>query len=765
MKLYIVYLMLLIFLIPSVIGIGTTRYPTAGGVDQDYSNEGRGSFLDILPADGIFDFDQFSKGLSGSEATPIIDDFDNNSISEMIIMDEDTVRAYQNKELDIIGAVFDIGDNPADVSNILSFDIDGDGFNEIIFLALNVNSSNDVLFILNFTQSDGIQLEKRFTVLTDVTHPMIGCRASNECIMTVTSRSTVDAVNPFTAFHNAFSFDSTGLTSGETTIFSESQPSSDAIALCSPRDKKVVVDDFDGDGNLEYIISMGLKEDSGGATAEWHIFWLDNLTVELTGFEPENVPELVTGGCTGTNSLTNSFTSPISAELFSGEANKESCIGAQSSDDDFRIFCLSGSDGSTVDEYPEELSLLEADGNIISNIVLGNFIPDSPNDQDVCVMGFDSVDNEYELLCGSDKRTGVIFSHRVYGFPFEELGFNISFDVKEQHHLIHGVQFSNELTESVDLEEILSTYGIFKIDFTPANLVRIFDPQTTRGVNLAIDLEKFGQDDIISMTETNIFYFDDRGKNNPAVIVDIEYIPCPVDTLIQINTTMQVKVTARDTNTIALGFDNINFDTSAYFGDGNQQNRSLPDISTNPISGEAVVIYTPRFEMNKTITNGIIRTQIQDTNLTEADVEEQLFSVAQQGLTFEDGVSCIVEVELIAAAEVEEPLLNITADALANEGIIGFVEGGSNQFKVSPLVFVLILMLAYTIAVFTTKDKTNDSMITMNKVIFMIVGNAFIFIIGTIIGAISFGIMLVIIILAIFSVVLWARRQFTGNQM
>lgn len=760
MKKLVSLLIVLLFIIPISLAVGTLRYPNSGGVDQDYSNEGRGEFILI---GGEFDFNQFAKNLDSSLGTPIIDDLDNNSISELIIVDDDVVKVFQNKELDIISSV-DIGDSPSDISNILSFDIDGDGFNEIIFLGVDTDFTKDEMFILNFTQADGIQIQNRFSVLTisnDVSDPMIACRDANECITTVRSRFTEDEFNPFTARHEGFPFDSSNLTGGIFTIFSQTQGASDGIALCSPRDKNIIVNDYDGDGNIEYILSMGLKEDSGGSTVEWKTFWLDNITIEQTGSESESVSEL-TVACDGLTGLTNSFTSPIVAELFSGEPKKEACIGAQSSNDDFRIFCFSGSDGSVVDEFPEEFSFLEADGTIVSNVVFGNFIPDSNGVNDVCVMGFDSTELRYELLCGSDKRTGVIFSHIIYDFPFSSLAFNISILTTEQHHLIHGVQFSDALTDSVDLQEILTTYGVFEIDFTPADLNRIFDPSTTRGVNLGIDLEQFGQDDIISMTDTNIFYFDDKGSNNPAEIIEITYNPCPVNTLIKVNTTMQVTVEARDTNTFALGFDDLTFSTFAYFSDANQQNRTLPNISTSQVDGSATVIYAPLFDMNKTITNGIIRTEVFDVaNPTEIDIEEQLFSVAQQGLEFGDA-TCTVEI-IIPPEEVEVGVLNISTDATANVGITNFFEGASNEFKVSPLIIVLFLMLAWTIAVLTTADKMNDSMISMNKVIFMLIGNAFIFIIAAVVGAISFGVLLVFIILFIFSIVIWARRQFTAN--
>ena len=74
-------------------------------------------------------------------------------------------------------------------------------------------------------------------------------------------------------------------------------------------------------------------------------------------------------------------------------------------------------------------------------------------------------------------------------------------------------------------------------------------------------------------------------------------------------------------------------------------------------------------------------------------------------------------------------------------------------------------MLAWTIAILTSGGATNSSMISMNKVIFMLIGNAFIFIVSAILGAVPFGVLLVVVILALFSIVVYFRRMFTANNV
>lgn len=750
-KKVVLFLSMIFLVIPLTFAIGTERYPNPSGVDFDYQNEGRGSFTTVA---GQFDFDLFAKGLTASLGTPIIDDLDNNSVSELIIIDSDIAKVFQGKELTAISSI-DIGDAPADISNVISFDIDGDGMNEIIFIAVNLNATNDRVVILNFTQSDGIQIQNVFTINAEVTHPMIGCRAANECIGVITSGSTNDLFNPFNAVHRGITFDSTGLTLPTTfIIYTEAQATGDEIALCSPRDKNIVVNDYDSDGNIEYIISMGKQENSGGNDVEYRVFWLDNTTVIQTGFESNTVSNIITE-CPNEFGITNSFTSPLVAEVFSSEPQKEAFIGAASDPTDFKIFAFRGSDAFQFEEFPE---ILEADGIIISNVILGNFFPET-GAVDVCVLGYDNTVPEIDLLCGTETRGFLLPDSDSFEFDTTGL-FNISNSIIELDLLSHGVQFSNAPTGFQDLNEIINPYGIFTLDFVGVNeLLRIFQNTAGDSVILAVDLERVGADDIIAMTETNIFYFDDKLSNEPAVIVDITFNPCVIDSFLKVNTTLSIITEVRDTNDAILGFDPINLEVIVYEDTTDERNQTFTNVSVSQVTGATTI--PSEFIVNVTGISQRIVLRASDTeNPTEIDEVIQIFSVAELGLEFGDSI-CTLEIEV--TAEEEEAALNISVAATANEGLTNFFEGASNEFKVSPLVIVLFLMLGFTFAVLTTADRANDSMITMNKIVFLFVGNAIIFILGALVGAIPFGALLVIIIFGIFGIILWASRMFNNS--
>lgn len=646
---WIIIIAFLLILPVSVSAIGTINYTQAGGNNFDWLNEGRGTFAGIGT-----DINTFGKSVADPFQIPIISDFDNDGVSDMFILDGDTGRIYQNKELDVI-ATLDIGNVPTDISNVIAFDIDGDGFDEIIFSS--VESDSDV-FILNFSVTEGLQLQRTFT-LSDInllTHPMIACRATNECIITVDSGTTVDNFNPFTAFYRAVSFDSTNRTSGLVTIASVGQPSSDAIALCSPRNQNIPVVDIDGDGILEFGVVMGQAEDSD-TDVRVTFFWLDNLTIDVTGTRQKSATAVV--DCAGATGVSNFITSPLGANLFTAHSGVETFIGLQSSANDFRIQGFK-SDGSFFDEFPETI-LSEGDGNMISNVFLMNAFPETTGALDFCVLGYAFTDQEIDLVCGTEDRGLFLPQSSEFKFPVANL-FNISTNINKKDNVVHGVQHSNALTNLQDLNEILSAYGIFTLDFVGINeLIRVFQNPQGDSVILSIDFEQFGADDLIVMTDTNIIYLDDKVSNEPAQIDDVTFNPCVIDSVIKVNETLQVTVDASDTNDAVLGFDNLSISISVYDGDSNQQNVTNK-VTTSQIDGSTTVIEA--FILNKTGSAKVIRVEVFDTeNPTQVASVEQTFTVNVNGIEFGDSI-CTLSVTLPPDDEV---LCTSNSDCDANQ--------------------------------------------------------------------------------------------------
>ena len=820
MKLYIVYLMLLIFLIPSAISQETT-YTKIGDTEGDFVR-GVGIFNTEL---GTSDTTGNVVVSSNKKWHPLIADLDGDGDNEYVIIDGDEIRIFEDNTLDLVDAFgITIGSSVVDAerySNPLAFDIDGDGKVEIIY----VREKSAFLDIIEF---NGSEIFAQASInLSTLSSSDIGsassseyaiiCQDTNKCMMTYANEDAGGStVTPrvkqwFGAFFNS-------TFAGHEKTFLD-LPAGRKL-LCHSRTRSMAIADYDRDGIDEIIFTI-MEIDAGVIEDSMHIFWVqleDNGTIEIdnTFEETDDIGIAYRGDsnvnrCDGTgainvitqtppsigeNSIQQLYTNPITFDFDGAGSNGlETMVGfVKEGDGNHYDFLIKAYDGCSSDlgfevgcsitekdDFPETCDLLGNCGSAhaLTNIYRTNAFPDaSGGNVDVCVSGvlFPTPNNVggVDTICASLQKTVPVLglfdsSTMEIVLDISDIPFNTSIEFAVQNgnvnNIWHSAQHSSEPTNGQNLNEVITPYGIMRIKdgatSSPDWEIIFANPESTDGTMISADGEFDNSEDLLLYTGGNLFYIDDGLSNQGGFIANISFNPCPIDAILKINTTLEIDVVIQDNNPLPLSQDPVTARVSVYNGDPNELN-DLP-VEFNNVSSGALLPYS--FNLNKTITNGEILIEGFDSvNPDDIDTQEFILNVQNNGIEFGQS-DCSIGFVVAPPTVPVIGILNITSGALANEGIIGFVEGGSNQFKVSPLVFVLILMLAYTIAVFTTKDKTNDSMITMNKVIFMIVGNAFIFIIGTIIGAISFGIMLVIIILAIFSVVLWARRQFTANQM
>ncbi len=747
-------LVTLIFLLSIYIvsAVGTETYPKPSGANSDWQNEGRGSFGTIGE-----DFDTFGRSLTAPLNMPIVADLDNNSVNELIIVDSDTVKIFQNKELNLISTV-DYGTAATDISNILAFDIDGDAQQEIIF----IDGTNRIVFIFNFTEADGIQIQRQFSLadISLVTFPMIGCRAANECIATLDSSFTVDNFNPFTAFYRGISFDSTNRTSGLTTIFSETQPSSDGIQICSPRTKNIIVNDYDFDGNDEYIISFADQE-SSNPNPTYHVRWLDNLTVETSGETDAITVTVNTGSCTGENGLSNLFTSPVTDDIRAEKPNAETFIAIQTDDDDFEIHVFAA-DGTKFHEIPDTL---QADGVIMSNVMIGNFFPETGN-EDVCVLGYDKDNQEIDLLCGTEDRGLFLGDDDEFKISVAGRGFNVSEDVNIMNVVAHAVQHSNVQTGLNDIDEVISPYGIFNLQFSgvPNTLESLFINPAGDSVIYSIDLEGFGSDDLIAMTSTNIFYFDDRLSNEPGEIVSLTFNPCITDSILKINTTLQIQAELRDTNPPSLGFDDMNADFFIYESSSNEQNASFRNLTTSQSDGTTTVI--TQFIVNQTGNALRFVTEAFDSeNPDEIDSNLQTFSVQLTGLEFGDS-TCTIQVAIPPEVDPEVP--DLITESAAENSISNTLQALADLSGLSQLIWWTIFMAFAAIFIFiggTVFNRGQGEVLedSHTKLGVILVVEIALLIIGTLVGVVPIGITIAIVVVGLVVVSLFLNRMFTGT--
>ena len=724
-------------------------------------------------------------GISDSTGAVLVSNLDNAGLKEIIILDDGDIRLFTRTDIiNVIDSV-SVGTSSTEFSNMIVFDVDGDGRNEVLV----VDIQTGLLSIADYNGTDFvIQAIINLTGLTDYTvsaaNPsdvMIKCKDVNSCLVAYTETvafNAGDTQDIFAAFFNS--------TDVGSAVFIASAGAG-TQSFCFPKIKQIQVADYDeGDGTQEYIYSAMLYKSAGDEDV--HIFYVDIIAGNIPSLELTNIITDTDSIGSGTSScqasdsrVGNFFTSPLVAE--SGDGGKpETWIGSMVDDNEFRLYKFDFGD-PTPETFPK--LGFDSDGIIISNVFIVNGALDGSG-RDFCVMGQTPLgtgsvgeDDQITVLCGSEINTigsiippfttdNVQFEFEDYSETFE---FNISLELDNWFISTHSVDFAQE--DSPDSNEILTSYGVFDLDTDSCSTITancdlnlIYDNPETDGYSIAVDYEDVGLVDIIHMTSTQLNYIDDLFTNSqvnrfcgePESVTgtcsEYEANPC-LDSTWKINTSFAISITPKD-------FDNdqVSARVILYADDDNEQDSGF---SINQSSGTEISLTAGSgFIANKTIANGILRLQIRDTGNEQIRSLDKQFTVASNGVSFGD---CSTSATLGTFVNITTRF-NLSQAAFTNEGADNAIETVSNLFKLSPLVIWLILQIVLTFVVLTGTtvfDQTRD--FTSNKIFALIFLNIFLFILGVVLGAIPFGVMLVVIIISGIFIGIWIRKQFTSAEM
>lgn len=324
---------------------------------------------------------------------------------------------------------------------------------------------------------------------------------------------------------------------------------------------------------------------------------------------------------------------------------------------------------------------------------------------------------------------------------------------------------------------LISAYGIFTLDYELINeLERLWENPAGDSVILSVDFEQSGVDDIIAMTDTNILYYDDRLSNEPAQIDEITYNPCVINSIIKVNTTLQIQVDARDTNDAVLGYDKLNFNIYIYEGTTNEMNYTARNVTTSQVDGTTTVI--AQFIVNKTGINNNILVEVWDNaNPTEIATDEQLFSVGLEGLEFGD-VVCSKEL-----VPLPDTVLSLPAEChydddcpngyvcIDNECIeieeslpVTAMQEASGIFRIGITALWLMFMLALAIGFwFAPLDRKYSFFDSANaRLGAILIGEIIMLILGTVFGFLHPAIIISLIILCIVVIGIWITKKFAN---
>lgn len=736
--------------------IADSTYNQTGG-DNGQFNLGRGIFNANL--DPTTDVSVFAKAITTPRQHPLVADLDGDGTNEIIVLGDDFITLFNNKELDVVtNGILDIGEETR-YSNMIVFDIDGnDSFTEIII----IKERESKLLILEYNGSElhnqtEIDLPSFLSVTsgTNAGEFQINCEAANKCLMTYTNRSasgfTPGSVNgQFISVFAAY-FNST-FVGHEISV--KDGVSNTGEHYCSPKIKKIQVADAVALGTTSYVFTW--MEVNTGTNEEINVFYTtlqsnNSITIQQqVDLSPGNLISATssfTTRCDDSNGNINAgtlaqnyFTAPLTFDFKDTSSGLETVVGFNINTDEY-IMQLIEADGDTPlgDRHPQTF---DAEGNIIGNVMLSNVFTDT-GEVDFCILGHD-LDNsngpELNLLCGSKKTASTPETREYMRFITE--GFNVSEAYGSYTTLAHMGQHSNALSDGSDLTEVINSYGVFTVDddscniFGVCSLSRIFLANLGDASLLSVDVEQVGSEDLIALTSTNIHYLDDQLSNEPGTITSVTFNPCVVDSILQVNTTLQIGVIVTDNNPSSLDQDLVQSRVTIY--DNNP--RSEQQNSSNVSSGSLVQF---SFVVNETGTSRTITIEGNDVaNPNTIDSITQTFTVATNGVEFGSG-SCTTSFIINDTALAGQA--NIAQTDLTNNAI---KDGIQELFDLTTLggdAIWLIIMFAIAIGAWF-RGKPETPQVTLAVVIIL---EILMLVMGTLFGILNTGIVLSIVIIGL----------------
>ncbi len=748
-----------------------TDYNESGFFEGNYDSDTIG-FFNVALNPTVVSLNSQQQSLTNAKQPALVSNLDNAGLKEIIVLDSNAIKIMNRTSVSInIIESITIGSSGDFFSNMIAFDIDEDGFSEIII----VNTVTQFIHILEFNGTDffsqiilNLSALSEFSASSDA---MIKCGRANECLLAYT-RSVDIPITSATRTVNAAFFNST-FVGNQLQV----QTTTGQRGWCFPKIKQIQFVDYDetGDNTIEYTFSALEVDGNFNADEELHVFRVDILN-DNTLAEENEVTITDIGHVTGNlqsdcrSELVGSFfTSPLVQESGDG-AEPETWIASMKDTDEYAIYMIDGASTNFDKRFPD---IADADGTLLSNIFAADAFADSDTGTEFCVLGQEDTQNRLDVLCASDTdRFGIGLNDELQFFLddyTDVFGFNISNGVNDWFILTHAVDMSRD--DSSNTDEVLTSFGVFDLDNTGAacsligscTLSLLFNNPEVDGASIPVDYEDIGRVDIIHTTNTVIHYLDDLFINSQVAefcgevgSIDgqcSQYTinPC-LDSTWKINTSLTVTITPFDADA-----DQVSARVILYQGDDNEQDTGF---TSNASSGFTRSFSTPvSFRINKTIADGNLQMQIRDVENEGIRTLDLPFSVSTSGLIFGDcvttattGVIGVEEIEIVVNA-------TLTTDATVNSITTSITDIGGLVGLAGTTVW-LILMVAFTLGIWFRASEMNmgGNFAVGTIAIF----NALMVLLAARLGIFSTGLVVIIVVLAVVIIGVFAGRFFTG---
>lgn len=757
----IIPILVLILLVSSA--FAQFDYTQTGGSSDDFSTS-----LTSLTTIDEDETTTSSKSFTGARDAPLVADLDNDGVNEIIGISDGSINLYQTKSLTPL-ETFTISNEV--LSNFFAFDIDGDDLVELIYAQVDSE-------ILNILEYNGTSFYNETSIdLSGLTHAgsgdmLLSCRFTNDCFMAFSSKSA--GGGGAGVIYGLF-FNSTDI-GAETSLVTASWANA---KFCSPFVKTIVPIDYDSDDSalteLEY--NFGMYENDAVGELSYYL-----LSVQVTGTTPvleRHVRETDFGDYTLSSPLTcadadrRAMSGPLIMDIDGFSGTLETIIAMQTDSDRYVMLSYrkdaDGTDpleisfpgGTRIDDYPETA---DAIGTLISPLFKTNAF-DNTGKEDFCVLGYNGALNATEMTCGSEQQSTFPIDQETVKLTLSSSNFEGLYDIDETvsqyNTMVHSInwQSGNNPGASADLDEILTTYGVFQIDYSfDDELLVLYEISTDNGAVIPVDAEKLQlvngnpRNDLILVDSTNIRYIDDGFSNSQAVRSDTDVSPCNGDW--QVNTSIEVDMVLTDADE-----DTVIGRVTAYSGESNEQ-----VVVDNGSSGATLSFI---LKANQTTANSILKIEWWDSGTNIVQELNKNFVVANTGLEASDCTETL-EDQVLTSTEINGSLTEIQTDLTENniatglDSIVAFY--GFNSESLGRQVGWLIMMLVLALTIIFQDNKMNRG--TENPqftLIMVVISEILMLVLGVYLGFLSFGMLLTLIVLSLIVLGFWIKRMFTSD--
>lgn len=657
--------------------------------------------------------------LTNPQGIPFIADVQNDGKNEIIILNNGGIYIYkwENNVLSLIDGTAIENYSINHYSDIGLADLDDNGYFDFSYFSAVANLTwiyeyNGTTFIKNNISMPAL-VKYGTPTYTD---NLITCDdTKNICVLQYGNKAS--SVN-----RTLIAFNKTN--TGTSIVTTES--ANDFYLCLSNHTANLQMEDTDGDSNLEIITTYAVL----GAAAQIERFRLSGyqvtpaLVMSHEGTYTYPVGNIDSSssclGNSGFRGLGNFISGAVIGEFDGAPSTQKEYAFAfnPSANTNVKMFILKH-DFTFFDDFPEASS---GSGYLISNPVAMKAFPDSTSNSDVCVLLYNSESSsgvcKYDgthinLMCGSKTTNYALLAPETKEFRIG-VDYNLSFYDGLKIPSIHAIE--NDV--SINMDEIITPYGIFKLTFSYVlcgeSLTAIQEFPISSGAWIPVDYEKNSRSDMIGATATNLWYFSDTWANTGCSMENcIAYSidPC-INQAWKINTTNVISVTVTDIDGDSVRARAQFYADSVY----------LQDSNWTAFYASGTTFSFADFKPNTTITNGIIRIMANDVaNNASIETMEFPFSVAADGVEYGDCKTSYTPASVAISANVTVSGANSQTNNSITQAVSTFAQlSGLPSALIVLLILVFCLGYGIYAVVINQSEIVKIMSIILSYVIFML---------------------------------------------